>query len=54
VNYIWSAFLIFSFITGVISGRADFVLQEGLEGAKMAVETVISISGFLAFWSGIL
>ncbi len=54
MNYIWSAFLIFSFITGVISGRADFVLQEGLEGAKMAVETVISISGFLAFWSGIL
>ena len=54
MNYIWSAFLVISVLAGVLSGRADFVLQEGLEGAKMAVETAISISGFLAFWSGVL
>ncbi len=54
MNYIWSAFLVISILASLLSGQADFVLQEGLEGAKMAVETAISISGFLMFWSGIL
>ena len=54
MNYIWSAFLVISCFTGAVFGRADFVLSEGLNGAKMAVETALSISGFLCFWSGIL
>ncbi|WP_458863394.1 nucleoside recognition domain-containing protein [Acidaminobacterium chupaoyuni] len=47
-------FLIFSFFFGLVSGNLSEVSSALAQGAKNAVNLVLSIGGVLCFWSGLL
>ncbi len=54
MNYIWSAMVVLSLVSGAVTGRVDAVMTAGLEGAGAAFETVLGFAGIMCFWSGIL
>ena len=54
MNYVWSALIILSLISGAANGRLEETMQAGLEGAGSAVTVLLSFAGMMCFWSGIL
>lgn len=54
MNYIWAAMVMLSLVVGAATGRADAVLQAGLEGAGAAVTAALGFAGIMCFWSGVL
>ncbi len=54
MNYIWSAMIIVSVVSAVITGRVDETVNAVFEGASTAVTTLISFAGVMCFWTGIM
>ena len=54
MNFVWTFIVLISLGFSVISGVPEKVLQSGVSGASDAVRILISLSGTLCFWSGIL
>lgn len=54
LNYIWSFMIIISVICAAIAGNLDSLATEALSGAKNAITVIISLTGAMCFWSGIL
>ena len=54
MNYVWAGMILAAYLFAAFSGRVDAVTQGALDGAKNAVETVLSLLGMLCFWTGLL
>ena len=54
MNFVWSALVIISLIFAFFSRTLPQTMQAGLEGAASAFTVLLSFSGMMCFWSGIL
>ena len=54
MNYIWSGIIILSLATGFLTGNIGETATAAMDGAKNAVQTVISILGVMCFWMGMM
>ncbi len=54
MNYIWGSFLIISIICGFITGKSQEISNAVLTGASDAITLIISISGMMALWTGLM
>lgn len=54
MNCIWGIMVISSIVTAVITGHTDETVNAVFEGAQSAVTTLISFSGAMCFWTGIM
>lgn len=54
LNFIWSFMILFSIIFSAINGQMDTVALRALDASKDAITTIISLTGAVCFWSGIL
>lgn len=54
MNYIWGIMILLSVIIGIISGNANKLSDSVLSGAKSAVELIISMTGMMCLWSGLM
>lgn len=54
MNYVWSGLVIISLIFSAANGTLDATMQAGLEGAASTFTVLLSFSGIMCFWSGIL
>ncbi len=54
MNYIWSGILIISVICSIITNKVSDVSNSVLSGASDAISLVISLTGMMALWTGIM
>lgn len=54
LSYIWVAFLVLSLVCGAVTGRMSEVTAAMTEGAGQAVTLLLSITGLMCFWSGVM
>ncbi len=54
LNILWPAFLLISFIYGILQGNVEAINQSIFESAKNAVELTITFFGTLCLWNGIM
>ena len=54
MNAVWTFIILVSLILSIFSGTPEAVLESGLSGAREAVSVIISLTGTVCFWSGIL
>ena len=54
LNYIWAAIIIISVVCSVVTGRIECVSDAIFSGTKNAIDLLISISGMMALWTGLL
>ena len=54
IGKIWSIMIILSFICAILTNKISDICVSSLEGMSKAVETIISTSGAIIFWSGIM
>jgi len=54
MNYIWGSFLVISIICGFITGKSQELSNAVLTGASDAITLIISISGMMALWTGLM
>lgn len=51
---IWTAIVVISVISGIMTGRTNEVSAAALEGVSAAVQLCISLAGILCLWTGVL
>lgn len=54
MNYIWAGIILLSIVCGFSTGKIPALSNSVLEGAGDAVNLIISITGMMAFWTGIM
>ena len=54
MNFVWTFVILLSLLFSLFFGFPENVLQSGTSGAQEAVRILISLSGIMCFWSGIL
>lgn len=54
LNYIWAFMIIVSFISAIFTGNMSELSNAVLSGACESVKFLISITGMMAFWTGIM
>lgn len=54
MNFVFPFIIISCFVFSAFTGTLASAVTAGVDGAKSAVETVISLIGIICFWSGIL
>ena len=54
LNILWPAFLLISFLYGILRGNVDAINQSIFESAKNAVELTMTFFGTLCLWNGIM
>ena len=54
MNYIWSGMIITAIICAVFKGTLDETVTAAFDGANAAVQIIISLSGIMCFWTGLL
>ena len=54
MNYIWSGMILASLICGAINGTLEETVTAAMDGAGMAVTTLLSFAGAMCFWTGLL
>lgn len=54
LNYIWGFLVVISIVCGVATGKIDGVTNALFDGANGAVTTVLSFSGAVVMWCGML
>jgi len=54
MNYIWSAMLLTALVCGFINGTLPDTVNAAFDGAGAAAETVLSLTGIICLWTGIL
>lgn len=54
MNYIWVFFILFSFISAILTGNTQQLSNGILSSGSAAVTLVISLLGAFVFWSGLM
>lgn len=54
MNFVWSFVVLLSLVVSLFFGFPENVLESGVSGAQDAVRVLISLTGAICFWSGIL
>lgn len=54
MSYVWTGMIFFSVVFGMCHGSSQDLSTATLEGAKMAVELSISMTGAICLWSGVM
>ena len=54
MNFIWAILMFIAFLWAAISGNMQALSASVMDGATSAVELVISITGIICFWSGMM
>ena len=54
LNYVWSILLFIAVIASVFTGEITTLSDSVIKGAADSVELLLSITGIVAFWSGIM
>lgn len=54
MNYIWGFMLIFGIIFSIINGKTSEFTDSFMNSSTEAVEFIISLSGIMAAWSGLM
>ena len=54
MNYIWSAMLLTAIVCGFFNGTLAETVNAAFDGAAAAAETVLSLTGIICLWTGIL
>src|SRR5947207_3372400 len=54
LNYIWFGLILCAVIFGSVTHHIDEVAQEGIKGAKEAVEIALKLIGVMALWLGMM
>lgn len=54
LNYVWSILLFVAVIVSVFTGEITKLSDSVIKGAADSVELLLSITGIVAFWSGIM
>ncbi|MCB6366875.1 spore maturation protein A [Intestinibacillus massiliensis] len=54
ISKLWVAFLALSLVFGAMTGRLDAVSAAAAKGATEAVSLILSITGIMCLWSGVM
>ena len=54
MNYIWAGIMVISIVCGLLTEKIAPLSNSVLSGANDAVNLIISITGMMAFWTGIM
>ncbi|MEW8977447.1 MAG: nucleoside recognition domain-containing protein [Symbiobacterium sp.] len=54
MNVVWTGLIVAGVLVAAATGRAAEVTDAAFGGAKLAIETVIGLSGLMALWMGIM
>jgi spore maturation protein SpmA len=54
LNYVWLGLIVCAVVFGSLNHHIDAVAQEGIKGAKEAVEIVLKLIGVMALWLGMM
>lgn len=54
LNYLWAGMILAGIVFGAFGGRMDAITNAALDSSKEAVALCITMTGILAFWSGIM
>ncbi len=54
LDYVWFIMLLVSLIYSIIAGSVDTLSASLISGTDSSIQLIITISGMLCFWSGIL
>lgn len=54
MNYIFTFFILISFICAIINGKIDIVINEMLKSSQKAVEISFALIGIMGFWLGMV
>ena len=54
LNYIWPAMILISIISSITTNRVPELSNSVLTGASNAINLIISITGMMCFWTGIM
>lgn len=54
LNFIWAFMMIIAFVSSIFAGKIDELSDSVVKGAGSAVELLISITGIICFWSGMM
>lgn len=54
MNYIWAGIILISLVVGFFTGNIGKTATAAMDGAKNAVETMISLLGVMCFWMGMM
>ena len=54
LNYIWAFILLISFVSALVTGNMPQMSASLMAGAEDAVKLIISVSGIMALWSGLM
>ena len=54
MNYIWGAIMIISVVCGIINGKTEELSAAALDGAKDAIDLLLTMCGMMCLWSGLM
>lgn len=54
LNYIWAFMILASIVVGFFNGNLNAVVQSAFDSANGSIQTVLSIVGVTALWSGMM
>lgn len=54
IGKLWAVFFLLSFVFGLLTGRMPAVSQASTSGAAEAVQLILSITGTMMLWSGMM
>ncbi|MBQ8572780.1 MAG: spore maturation protein A [Ruminococcus sp.] len=54
LNFIWAFMMIIAFVSAIFAGKMELLSDSVIKGAGSAVELLISVTGIICFWSGMM
>lgn len=54
ISKLWVIFLVLSFVLGALTGRMEAVSVAAAKGATESVSLILSITGIMCLWSGVM
>lgn len=54
LNFIWAFMMIIAFVSAIFAGKMELLSDSVIKGAGAAVELLISVTGIICFWSGMM
>lgn len=54
MNYIWGGLIALSIVVSMFTGRVSETSAAAMDSAKESVETVLSMTGIMCFWMGLM
>lgn len=54
MNYIWAALMLISIVVAFMTGRINELSNAVIDGSSQAIQLVISMTGLICFWTGLM